>query len=310
MTYQIGGKILASDFDSLLHTVENIYGVGTSDRGYGQTAITQADVNSGDSILASEWNNLRSMLVIAANQQGTSITDLPPDGSFTIAQKIIAFEHAPPSNNSYELTNYITSIDTNRLNTSMTALNTTTNVWIVTRASSWTGSLTAEISVSWTTEDDTRHFFNSGGKINMHGMQPTTTDLPQDIIWNDSLVNKLGIVKFSAHNTTNTGPVTGSNTIGYYELTDTYQTIYNALMETGGAGYSADNITISAKRLNYAGVNGGNGNGVQFRIYLNDTGAYASATTAAGTSFSFDNVIASTFLSGIPSPSYTTVTPF
>jgi hypothetical protein len=116
------------------------------------------------------------------------------------------------------------------------------------------------------------------------------------------------------HHTTNTGSINGSQNVGFYELTDSYQTIFTGSVAGGGPNfyyyYTGDTITISAKRLNHVGLNGGNGNGVQFRIVLADTGSYYATTTGSGTNFSFDNVKATTFLSGISSPTYATITGF
>jgi hypothetical protein len=309
MTYQKAGRILATDFDGFLTTTSNVYGTGNSDRGYGQTTFAQAAVSIGDLIRSVHWTNLRSMIVTCANHQGTSVATLPPSSEFAVGHTIFAHEQASPSNNAYELLNNITLIDTDRLNVSNTSLSVATNVHTVTRATGWTGSITAEISVLWASENAARYYFNSGGQIRLIGSQPTST--PQNNAWENTLTNRVGTVRFAVHATTNSGYVNGSHAIGFYELTDSYQTIYNAAVSGGTYYYySGDSVTISAKRLNYGGVNGGNGRGVQFRIVLQDTGLYYSATTASGTSFSFDNVKATTFLSGITSPVYSTITPF
>lgn len=308
MAYQKGDIIHASDLNGFLTTVNNVYGVGTSDRGYGQTGISQPAVSVGDPILASHWSNLRNMIVICANHQNTLITNLPPSGAFAGGEIISAFEQDPPTSSAYELPDRITDIDTNRLNASNTSLSTATNVWTVTKGSSWSGSIQAEISVLWSNENNARYYFNSAGQIRIHGSQPGST--PQDTTWNNSLVNRVGTIKFGAHATTNTGSFSGGSGIGYYELTNSYQNIFTGTLESGGAYYSGDDLTIQAKRLNYVGLNGGNGNGVQFKIILNDSGTYYSAVTGAGSTFSFDNVKATTFLSGITSPTYSTVTPF
>jgi|ERR1019366_5990629 hypothetical protein len=310
MTYQINDIVLASDLNGFLTTTNNVYGTGTSDRGYGQTAILQAAVSVGSPILASHWTNLRNMIVLCANQQGSDVSSLAPSGEYIAGQAIYANEQASPSNNAYELANNVTLIDTNRLNVSGTSLSTVTNVWTVTKATTWSGSIIGEISVVWPNEDDARFYFNSGGQIRLHGSQPTGSGHPQDIVWNSSLTTKVGTVKFGVHHTTNTGSFSGSLSVGYYELTNSYQNVFNGILESGGSLYSADTITIEAKRLNYVGLHGGNGNGVQFRITFSDAGSfYYSAVNSAGTTFSFDNTKATTFLSGILSPTYATITP-
>lgn len=307
MSYEKGGIILAADLDGFLTTTNNVYGVGSSDRGYGQTAITQGSISAGSPILSTQWENLLSMIVVCANQQGTSTSTLPPSSVFDAGQPVIAEEQAPPSSRPYEMANNITAIDTNRLNVSDTSLSVTTNVWTVTRASTWTTSITAEVSVIWDSENSARYYFNSGGQIRLHGAQPGSS--PADEHWNTTLTSGVGLVQFLVHSTTNTGSISGGTSLGYFELTDSYQTIYYA-NSGGGSYYDADNVTISAKRLNYVGLNGGNGNGVQFEIVLANSGSYYSGIIDSGTNFAFDNVIATTFLSGITSPVYTTITNF
>lgn len=309
MTYQKSSIVRATDFDGFLTTTNNVYGVGNSDRGYGQTAISQAAVSIGDPIRALHWANLRSMIVVAGQQQGTNVTSLPPSGAFVIGQPVIAFEQASPSSSPYEMANNITAIDTNRLTASNTSMSVTTGVETVTRATSWSGTITAEISVLWPSEDAARYFFNSAGEIRLRGAQPGST--PQDARWQTSFSTGLGTVKFKAHNTSNTGSFSGAVNKGFYEMTDSYQVVFNAASSGGGSYYTIDNITISAKRLTYTGVHGGNGLGIQFKIVLQDTGSYYySVVTSAGTNFTFDNVRATTYLAGILAPTYGIVTNF
>ena len=249
------------------------------------------------------------MINVCANQQGTNVSTLPPSSAFDVGEPIIAEEQAAPSSRPYEMAANITAIDTNRLTASVSALSVTTNVWSITRATAWTGGITGVVSATFASENAARYYFNSGGQIRLHGSQPTGT--PEDDKWNDHLVNGMGLVKFAAHATTNTGTSPGGTSIGYYGLTNSYQTIFTSTYSGGGSYYySGNRIIISAKRLNYVGLNGGNGNGVQFQIQLLDTAPYYSVTVDAGTNFKFDNVKATTYLSGIGSPTYVTVSGF
>lgn len=308
MTYIKGGIIQAADYNGFLTSVSNIYGVGSSDRGYGQTTITEAAVAVGGVIRSVQWVNLINMITVCANQQGTAITTLPPTSVLAVGDVIRAHEQASPSSNTYELQGNITLIDTDRLNVSSTSMSVVTNVLAVTRASSWTSSISAQVSVLWSSEDTARYYFNSGGQIRMTGTQPSGS--VEDNEWRNTLVNGVGTVKFAAHATTNTGTIAGSQSLGFYGLTDSYQTIYTGSVSAGSSYQSGQTIVIAAKRLNFVGLHAGNGNGVQFQITLTDTAPYASATVDSGTSFSFDNVKATTFLTGILSPNYAIVTNF
>lgn len=308
MTYIKGGIIQATDFNGFLTTVSNVYAVGHADRGYGQTAITQAAVAAGGIIQSTQWVHLINMITVCANQQGTSITSLPPTSVLGVGDVIKAHEQAAPSSNTYELANNVTLIDTDRLNVSSTSLSVVTNLLTVTRATSWTNSITGVVSALWSSEDNARYYFNSGGQIRLTGSQPSGSS--QDNAWQHTLSNGVGTIKLAAHATTNTGTITGGQSVGYYELTDSFQTIFTGSVAGSSSYFSGEVITVSAKRLNFVGTNGANGNGVQFQIVLTDTAPYQTTTVDSGTAFSFDNVKATTFLSGILSPSYTIITNF
>jgi len=307
MTYQKGSPILAADYNTFLTSVNNNYAVGNADRGYGQTAISQTAVVAGHPILSTQWVNLHDMIVVCGNQQASNVSSLPPDSILAVGQIVKAYEQASPSSNPYELAANVALIDTNRLNFNAPSMTVSTNVWTVTRGSSWTTSIFAEISALWASEDAARYYFNSAGQLRLHGAQPGSNH--QDIAWNNSLTMGVGLVKFSAHTTTNTGSFSGSVAKGYYEMTDSYQTIFNAT-SSGGYYASTETILIQAKRLNFVGVHGGNGNGVQFSITLTDSGMYTSNPVDAGTNFQFDTVRATTYLSGIAAPTLATVTNF
>jgi hypothetical protein len=324
MTYIKGSLIDDADYNGFLTTVGNVYGVGTGDRGYGQTAIAQAAVASGVVVLASHWSNLTHMVTTCGRHQGTDTSALPPDTVLAKGQLVIAhsgfgnefltdlngadesYGTSSANNSQYNIPNYVTAIDNNRFLTSSTALAITTNAWTVTRSTTWSNSINCEVTATWASEDAARSYFNSGGQVRLHGAHPTGSTI--DKKWN-AVLTGLGLVKLAMHATSSTG-TPGAQNLGYYELTNNYQTIYNM---TPGSGYSSyTNVTalIEAKRLNYAGVRGGNGNGVQFRITLSDTGPYVSTIVSAGTNFQFDNVRATTFLAGIPAPTYATVDAF
>ena len=329
MTYDTGNIILASDLNGFLTSANNIYGVGTGDRGYGQIKFSQAAVKIGDIIRATHWSNLRSMIVTCASHQATGLTVLPPANVYAVGQLVIAYPGTSyefkadlnaadqatggisiPSDNTLSLPIYLTAIDNNRLNVAPTALSVASSVWTITRATTWSVSIVAEVSATWPSEDAARAYFNSGGEIRLRGSQ--SGGGTQGTNWNTTLVNGLGTLKFAVHSTSNTGTLHGSSTLGYFELTNTYQTIFTA--STGGSGYyysaSGDKIVIAAKRLNYTGARGGNGAGVQFQITLNDTGSMYQIVNSAGMTFTFDNAKATTFLTGIVSPTYTTIDPF
>jgi len=109
--------------------------------------------------------------------------------------------------------------------------------------------------------------------------------------------------------TSSTGSSALSSGIGYYDLTDAYQTIIDGT-NIGTGAYTSNDVLIEAHRLSQSGVNGGNGTGVRVRITLTDQHANAFFdTVSSGTNASF-SVLKATFLAGIVTPSGTITDPF
>ena len=163
MTFVAGQLIDDADYNTMLATVNNIYGIGSRDRGYGQTAINQAPVALNGSILSVNWTNLTHMIATCANHQGT-VTNLPPDSLLAAGQPVKAWswvtsEFQPDKDTTdkplgvstagaYSIPNYVTAIDANRFTLALTALSIATNVWTVTRSTTWSNNITAEVSVT------------------------------------------------------------------------------------------------------------------------------------------------------------------
>ena len=313
------GTNTLSDYDSFLAVVNNVYGVGDGDYGYGQTAIVQAAIGSGAPVLASQWLNLRNMIATCGQQQGIDLTYLPAASQYAAGKLIVAFPQDAQAgfkadsndpdqtlgsnaglNGITVLPNYVWAIDANRMRVASDALTVTTGVSTVTRGTSWTNSVTCEVYALWASEDEARYFFNSGGQLRINPSHPNSPPGSAQNADCSIMLSNVGQVRFTAYGTTSTG-TQGALPIGYYSLTDTYKIIYSDVSPDRN-----DNIVIEAKRVNYVGTHSGNGRGVQFSIALGDS---TGLTMTAGTAVSFDHAKATTYLSGISSPTYTTVTP-
>jgi hypothetical protein len=76
MTYQVGGRIDASDLNSFISTATNnvnrLWSTGSGDYGYGQSAIST--VNVGETVAAAPWSTLVDTVTKIASHQGTGIT--------------------------------------------------------------------------------------------------------------------------------------------------------------------------------------------------------------------------------------------
>jgi hypothetical protein len=297
MTYASGQQILASDYNSFLTSVNNVYGVGTGNSGYGQTGINQTNVAIGQSIAAAEWANLRSMVVICATQQGTATTGLltaPTAGASVSA--------------SSTLQTIVNNIVTNRNVAAGANMTLTSAATTVTRATTWSTSITASVDVLFASEDAARHFFNAGGQIRLRFGHPNGSSA-QDVSWRDVLTTGIGTVTMTGSGLSRSGNLGTVSSLGYFQMTASAATVFNGT-NIGGGAYAANDVFITAQRLNFAGVRGGNGNGIRFAITLADE--YTSGfgdLVSAGTFVAFDH-FRSTYLTGIAAPTMTTVANF
>lgn len=322
MSYAQGQNIAASDYNGLTggqaptvafassaaatQKVSALLGVGFGDRGYGQTTPALSALASGNAITAAKWADLRTAIANMASHQGTATTLLPPASEF-VAGKAVKAEVSATS--SYDFATMIANIDSNRLNTNSGASMTlTSNALTITRASNWGGGnngITAVATVSFTSENAARYFFNSGGEIRFAISHPSGST--QDNNWNSSLAS-VGTVAFKAHSTTRTGSAgSPSSGIGYYELTTTDQTILSG--NIGSGAYSTNSISVSARAASITGANGAKGSSIIFTITLSDSHSNVySDICAAGTAVTFAHLKATAVLQGIVSPTFATTT--
>ena len=323
MAYQAGDDILDNEYNGFIGVqgtsayasqaavntaspcVGAVYGVGYGNRGYGQTGISLSVVTAGQIIGSSEWTNMRNALaVIREHQTGSVPVTVPPTNVMDAGDVIQAHESSPPTNDAYDYNSQISSGDSSRFvaDSAKVGTSSVTGTSSNTRGSAWgsgSGSIDLIFDVNFSSENNARYFFNSGGQLRIDMSHPAGT--PQDNDWRTSLITRLGQVRMTYTATSSTGTSGLSSGIGYYDLTGSYQTIINGT-NIGGGAYTTNDLLIEAHRLSFGGVNGANGLGVRFRITLTDqhSNIYFD-TVSAGTSASF-SVLKATFLSGIQTP--------
>jgi hypothetical protein len=266
MSYVQYGLIEATDFNTLAGgnpsttsgKINTVWATGTGDAGYGQTAIS--NVSSGGSVLASDWAGLVNTTANSAAHQGTSITSVtaPSSGG------VITFNSAIASN--------LTTIYNNRLNA---AAQGTTTVNNLTWSSAWSSSLTFTHTVTFTSGDAARYFFNAGGQI-----QITCSHSDASVGINElfnNLASDIGSIVLSAPSsgsiTIASGSYTGitkvgsdgntptiSTNSGYYALTSSNVTVFTQTADSGPGSYLNSFIRVIVKSNGTQGSNGDKGN--------------------------------------------------
>jgi hypothetical protein len=309
MAYVKGDTISAADFNTFLSTAQNVYGVGSGDRGYGQTGVTQSSVTQGSTINSSHWTNLRSIVAACAAHQGTSTTLLPLSTLLQTGNTVFAHEADAPTSNAYDLNSVVAAIDTNRLTTVAGDMTLASSAHTITRASSWSTSITATFTVTWASENAARYFFNTGGELRIRLSQPTGT--AQDNDWNTVLSTKVGTITFKATSASRSGSGgTMTTATGFYGLAGTESTIFDGT-NIGGTLYTANDVLLYATRTGFVGANGGNGTGIQFRVLLRDDHTNVNFDTVAlGAACAVDVYRCTTNITGVTAPSFSTTVAF
>jgi len=256
MTYSVGGLIQATDYNGFADTtsggnVNVIWGTGTSDAGYGQST-TLATVSAGGTVTATQWAGLVNRISSIASHQGTTITSR----TAPVAGNVIAVLSAVQTdlNNCY--TNRGNAAGTGSQFTGWTGTSSKTSA---TGSGSTPWTITFTHTVTWSSANAARYFFNAGGRIKWETSK-TSTGTEADDEWNDlanTLVGDIFITGGTGTQTINgtaytgttksggTGsPTTLATTTGWYDLTTTPTTIYKQFADT--APYTGSYIQINA----------------------------------------------------------------
>jgi hypothetical protein len=280
MTYSFGSVILHDDYNIFAtgnangtanHGVANIntvWGVGTGNKGYGQTTLPiLTAVNAGsDVVTATQWSTLLNRILSASNHQSTTIT---PITNPTAQQTISAYS---------ALSTNVTSVFNNRLNCTSSGTDITSG-GAGTYASSWNNTLTFTHTITFTSGDAARYFFNTGGRIALTYGLSGGSSLYNGVI--STLLSNAGTIYVTADSsvtqtiaggsytgTTKSGGSGGSVTqVGYYQLTTSNQQIYSS-STTSYYGYETDAFTINIKSNGTQGSNSDKGSVITITSYL------------------------------------------
>lgn len=253
MTYSSGGLIQASDYNTFQTNLNAIWGTGSTDSGWGQTAISAVSV--GGIVTATNWATLVNNLSTSGAQTNTALTarTAPTAGTVISVLSAVATD--------------ITSCTTNRGN----AVSSGTEVGYASGTTSKTGPTSNGTQGSWSivfthtvtfpSADQARYFWNAGGLVRLQfGKSSTGTDIDPD--WNTlagypgsiyitGRVNSAAqtIAGVSYTGTTRIGGTGGTlnnlaTTTGWYQLTGTPFNIFQ--LYNSNAPYTGEYILTTA----------------------------------------------------------------
>jgi len=270
MTYRQDEVIEAVDYNSFRTTLLDVWDVGNGMLGYGQIDTGGASaiptVAVGADVLSTEWEALRFAAQTASDHQG-STTTFPPASELLVDEVIEA--HEADDGNIYDFDGSLATITTNSLLFDAGSVSVFSNELVSTRGSSWSVQLEHRFTAIHPTVDDARYFFNSGGEIRFRGSRSGGSSNDQNTSWTDILTN-MGTIIFNYTETTGGGSGWTMSTIGYYDLTTSWQRIATGIDPAGGA-YASNEATIDARVLDGpTGPNGDVGRQLEFRVRYTD----------------------------------------
>lgn len=247
--------ITAARINNLQSSIELILGTGSGQNGYGQT-VTSAPVNSsGDIVEAADLNAIYADILKArVHQVGTgdigiaeviqNLNVVAEDTSFFVDDNGVTSDDpdgVKKGIEDFELLMTQVQADKSLLHPSQAALESAITS---ARSSSWNGLIYHEVAVTFASAEAKRFFFNTGGEIRFSANN-SSASTPKGLDW-AQLCSQVGTVKFGANSTTST--TGGGSSIGNYDLTSSFQNIYQKVGSgTYSAVYAGNIYTIKAR---------------------------------------------------------------
>jgi len=245
MSYVAGDKILDQEYNNFLNSstsprgINYTFGTGALQWGLGQTQLSSVAV--GDTVTATQWNSLFSAMNNVANHTNDTITSTAAKA----AGDIIAVKTALET----DLTTLAASVANGCPNA--TALSTSAALQTSTSSVRYVGSHVVEHTITFSNANQARWFFNAGGKIQINitrttnaGASATSKDSSVD-----ELITGLGNFLLKSQTSSRSGSTetltTDGTSIGFYDLTTSYQTIIELTQNSGT--YTSMYFKIEAK---------------------------------------------------------------
>ncbi len=303
MPHQPGEDITIASYNDIVTLINNLFGTGNGDSGYGGNSTNVALSNlvnktAGSIITNEDWLVLRDAQFDLAAHQGTTLPDALPDiTNMEDADTIQAFESPDVGLDPGQ----IDSVANFNLLVANRGVVSPGNVAVATtltsvRSTSWSSFIEHELIVDFGSADNARFFFNTGGEIRIDADRAGGSATAQNANW-DSILASVGALNF------------GGN--GYFALTSAFSALppVGRTVTSGYGYYGANSWTISAKRDDAAGSNGGNGSIIRFKSSFLDGHTNVFFDQVDGTFTSTIEERRSTGIFVRPTPTFTTIIP-
>ena len=247
--------ITASRINNLQSSIALVLGTGSGQTGYGQTVTSVPVNNTGDIVEAADMNAIYTDILkarvhqVGAGDIGISqvIQNLnivaENTSNFISDSGVVTTDPDGFKKGIEDFENLMSTVIADKAIIDATQADLEPGITSV-RSSTWNGLIYHEIQVTFSSVDAKRFFFNAGGEIRLSANN-TSASTPKGLDWNQ-LCSQVGTIKFSAENTVSTSG--GGSSIGNYDLTGSFQNIYQKIGSgTYSAIYAGNIYTVKAR---------------------------------------------------------------
>ena len=230
--------ITATRFNNLRATVDAVVGNGSTNSGYGQNLASQ-QVSVGDLVQANDINNLFADIRTAYRHQNGGDPTAGQLQEVTAGELI--FENDTTNFKGWDQYQALAdNITDNRLVADVTSLQQFNSSVTKSRTSSWNGQIEHRFNMSFTSESEARHFFNSGGTLKIAtsitgGSGSKTAD------WKNNILGSAGTITINYNETTKSGTEGTTTAQGWFDFNIGQNYTVYSQMNGGGQSVYAEN---------------------------------------------------------------------
>ena len=282
MAYSSGGLIAATDYNGLAQTtaytpstnvggnVAWVWGTGFGNTGYGQSTSLIASVASTNTVTATQWAGLIYTVNKAlAHQNATTIGGGPLGANINVVSGATITYFANVASAVTLLNNIPGKLGYYAQGTVTTGTNFPSTISAAGSTTALSYSTTR--TVTFTSGDAARYFFNAGGRIThvITGTNNNATARSQDFLnlFQSNIASSWVQANVSVGKTgTGGGNVTNATNLGYYSLTTSNQTLANVNPSGQAYAYSNDWARIQVRTSAPSGSAGDNGAVITFQL--------------------------------------------
>ena len=302
-------KIQKVDYNATQSDVASVMGTGTADFGYGQTLLS-SQVNDDSRVTVNEWANLRYDIINAWIHQFGSA---PAPVTAAVGDLVRANSGTSPYSSYQPFANVLlanrfgihSSQAVTRTGPSVGVFWNAQQTWPGVYGVSWSTKIQSTVTVSFTTANKARAFFNSGGEIRFISSRTGGAASQQNSSWT-TLLNSAGTVAFGGVKPSpTTEPNDGQN---FYRLSSVFQYFYTA---SSTSPYSANIYRIAARTPSVSDNSSGTANTIEFLVEWLDShpGAAAYDSVDGTMSLSVNTLEASGTLTPVSAGTFSVETP-